>query len=254
MHMIPSLLSFDVAKLQADLKRAQEFDFKAHPQYYHDGNWKVINLVYGGGSMHYNHKGPRGYGEGPPMPTVVLERCPYFAEVLSRLPGKVLMARLSALPPGARINMHYDGNESIDKGLWRIHVPVVTSRKVRFHLGFVRRRWREGEAWVGDFTFPHSVWNRGTQTRVHLFADIEPNAEMLTWLPAGHMTEKAKARREMLRYVHRTHLAWYAYRLAGVDRHGRRDVPGSNMGTLKVAMSKEDELHGLKANRYARDQ
>jgi hypothetical protein len=230
-------LSFEVAKLQADLDRAQAFEFREHPMYYSEG-WKAINLVYGGGAIHYNHKGARGYGEGAPSATAVLEQCPYFREVLGRLPGKVLMARLNALQPGGVILTHYDGQESIDMGLWRIHIPITTNPGVRFHLGYMRRRWKNGEAWVGDFTFPHSVSNRSKHVRVHLVVDIEPNAEMMSWLPRGHMSAAAKARRKKFRALMKR-IAWYQYRLRGRDLHGRKDVAGSNQGTVTEALKKE---------------
>ena len=222
-------MTFRPESLQHDLKIAERFDFQQHPLNYHDGSWKAINLIYPGGEIHYAHRGADGMGEGEPIATDVLKSCPYFTHIFEHLEArgvKVLMARLSALPAGGKIHVHYDRTESVDFDMWRVHIPIVTHSKVKFYLGYVRRRWQEGEAWVGDFTFPHWVYNESPVNRVHMIIDCKPSDRMREMLPAGHMTPKALARRAWLRGIHKQ-LAWYQYKWAGVDRHGRRDTPKS---------------------------
>ncbi|MBM3518282.1 MAG: aspartyl/asparaginyl beta-hydroxylase domain-containing protein [Alphaproteobacteria bacterium] len=123
---IETALRFDPAKLQHDLAIAKRFQFGTHPLKYHDGSWSVINLIYGGGEKIYPHRGKYGYGDKPPEKTEVLEVCPYSNEVIETIGARVLMARVSALPPGGRILRHYDPVESIDFGELRLHIPVVT--------------------------------------------------------------------------------------------------------------------------------
>ena len=214
--------SFDPGRLSHDLEIAMKEQFSKHPLQYHDGSWETINLIYAGGKLEYTHEGDHGFGNEPPARTELLDRCPYFDEVLSSFPGRIKMARLSALPAGGRILRHYDPIESVDFDNMRLHIPIVTSDDVVFRLALVRRRWRAGETWYGDFTFPHSVHNRGTQTRVHLILDIEVDAEAIALLPPGYMDEQRKARRARHRKRFKD-ISWYLTRAETLlGRHGRR--------------------------------
>lgn len=217
-------VTFEPARLKADLRAAEQFEFKQHPLNYHDGSWTAINLIYADGEIEYRHKGAHGFGTAAPRPTEVLKICPYFQEVFRRLPGEVIMARLSSIAAGGRIHEHHDATESVDFGCWRIHIPVVTDPRVKLFIGFRQRRWKEGEAWVGDFTFPHSIHNASPAPRVHIVADMRPSDEMLAWLPKGHMSPAAIRRRARLREIHQ-YIEWRRYKRAGVDRSGRRDRP-----------------------------
>lgn len=218
-------MDFRPEALQHDLQQAKSFQFAQHPLNYHDGKWKAINLIAAGGKVLYEHQGDHGFGTTEPIPTPVLDKCPYIKrDVFSRLPGKIVLARLSSLEAGGHIHEHYDATESVDFNHWRIHIPIVTSPEVHFYLGYRRRRWKEGEVWIGDFTFPHSIHNHGSKDRVHLVIDLQPSPELLQLLPAGHMDPAAIARRAKLRKLHKQ-IAWYKYRLARVDRSGRRDTP-----------------------------
>ncbi|MGE0861854.1 MAG: aspartyl/asparaginyl beta-hydroxylase domain-containing protein [Gammaproteobacteria bacterium] len=187
---------FDVARLNQDLVTSERFEFAAHPLRYHDGTWTAINLYYAGGKTQYTHEGELGYGEEPAAPTEVLAACPYFQEVLASLPGRIIMARLSALPPGGRILRHYDPVESADFGQLRLHIPIRSEpEKVIFHLGFRRQYWRAGELWYGDFSFPHSVHNTADYTRVSMIidiADLEPYRECF---PPEYFSAESVARR-----------------------------------------------------------
>jgi aspartyl/asparaginyl beta-hydroxylase (cupin superfamily) len=171
-------------------------------------------------------------GIGEPQPTEVLKKCPYFTDIIDRFNGllkcKVKMARLSALPPGGKIHRHYDRIESVDFGMWRIHIPITTHPKVKFYLGFRRRKWNPGEVWVGDFTFPHSIHNDSPINRVHMIIDLEHASErVISWLPKGHMSEKSLARRAWLRERNKW-LDWQLDKIGGrKDRSGRRDTPTS---------------------------
>jgi hypothetical protein len=214
---------FDTAALCKDLCAAERFEFTKHPLRYHDGNWKIINLVYSGGDAQYQHpRGTFGYGDRSPAATAVLEQCPYFAEVIGSLPGRIIMARLSALHAHGRIYRHYDPRESVDFNHWRVHVPIVTDPQVLFFLGYLPRHWRAGEAWLGDFTFPHSVHNRSDRIRVHLIVDLEPSRQMLSWLPKGYLSEAAKARRATLRRWQKQ-WSWYHHKLAGTTNVAYRE-------------------------------
>lgn len=205
-------MHYDSERLAADLAVTETFAYHKHPLRYHDGSWNVINLIYSGGEMDYRHEGDLGYGKEPPAPTEALQRCPYFADLLAALPGTIKMARLSALPAGGRIHRHYDPVESVDFEDLRIHIPVRTDPKVRFYLGFRRFQWRVGEAWYGDFTFPHSIYNDSSINRVHLIVDLTPCAENLAWFPPGYLEPAAKAERANRRARHKDY-SWYLTKL-----------------------------------------
>jgi hypothetical protein len=194
-------ISFDIKKLKEDLIVAKTFQFSTHPLKYHDGKWSVVNLYYAGGELAYKHEGDLGFGEKPPQKTEVLAKCPYLDEVLESLPGEIIMARLSAIPAGGRVHRHYDPVESADFGHFRIHLPIVTNKKVVFRLGFKRQIWREGELWYGDFTYPHSIHNRSNEERVHLIVDLKQSDELMALFPEGFFSEnrtesRAKARQK----------------------------------------------------------
>lgn len=205
----PLPFKFNTEKLLHDLDTAETFHFSAHPLQHHDGTWSVINLIYAGGKQQYAHEGIFGYGNEAPQATDVLACCTYFKEVLATFPTKVKMARLSALPPGGRILRHHDPIESIDFGVLRIHVPIRNNPKdVIFRLGFKRRSWECGQAYYGDFTFPHSVHNTANYIRVNLIADLEMNDAMLGYFPDGYMSENTKLWRNWLRSQERN-FSWH---------------------------------------------
>ncbi len=201
-------LTFDISRLQDDLIIAQQYDFATHPLEYHDGSWSVINLIYSGGETYYKHEGDKGFGSQPPEKTEVLLKCPYFNEILDRMPGDIIMARLSAIPAGGRVLRHYDPVESADFGHYRLHIPIVTNNKVVFHLGFKREIWREGEIWYGDFTFPHSIKNKSDQTRIHLIVDIKESEAIKAWFPDGYLNAANKEKRKIKRRKHKD-IDWY---------------------------------------------
>ncbi|RMD86866.1 MAG: aspartyl/asparaginyl beta-hydroxylase domain-containing protein [Alphaproteobacteria bacterium] len=207
-------VTFDVKKLQRDLALAEKFQMATHPLKYHNGAWSVLNLIYSGGKIHYTHDdayGPRpGYGSEPPEKTPVLSECKYFNEILDSFDTEILMARLSALPPGGRVLQHYDPIESVDFGMMRLHIPIRTHPKVKFYLGYLRQNWREGELWYGDFTFPHKITNASPVNRVHLIIDFALSEKLLRYFPNNYL--RYKEYRKKYRRLQRN-FVWYEKKL-----------------------------------------
>src|SRR5581483_5774054 len=81
--------------------------------------------------------------------------------------------RLMQLLPGERVLWHFDSSESIDRANARVHVPIVTNAGVRFQISHEDCRWRPGELWYGDFSFPHRLHNTGSEGRIHLVLDLK---------------------------------------------------------------------------------
>ena len=85
--------------------------------------------------------------------------------------------------PGRNIYWHMDYKESVDSDLVRLHIPIRTTEDVEFQISHEDCRWREGELWHGDFTFPHRVRNGGNATRIHLVIDLVKNDEIMALFP-----------------------------------------------------------------------
>jgi len=202
--------AFDPVRLQADLKRADDFQFSKHPLRYHNGQWLTLNLIYSGGRIEYTHEGDLGYGNEPPAATPVLHQCPYFREVIDAIPGEKNMVRLSVLPPGGKILTHYDPVESADFGFVRVHIPVQTDESVRFYLARWRYRWRAGETWYGDFTFPHAVYNDTPVRRVHMIIDLKMDDAVRQLFPTKYFDQAPL--RARYRKLHKN-LCWYEDKL-----------------------------------------
>lgn len=205
-------ISYDVERLKEDLAQAKTFEFSAHPLKYHDGNWSVVNLYYAGGELSYKHEGELGFGEQAPQKTEVLAKCPYLEQILDSLPGEIIMARLSAIPADGRVLRHYDPVESADMGHYRIHLPITTSDDVVFHLGFKRQKWRAGELWYGDFTYPHSIHNKSGEERVHLIVDIKACDELIEMFPPEYFSKERVEERKKTRQKGKDY-SWYITRL-----------------------------------------
>ncbi len=176
-------LSFDAAKMQADLAATRSF--ARVPQFgpYHRGEWAGISLWSEGGDVGTTRTGRVPSGQRF-APTEALERAPYLREVLFGLPCPKRSVRLLDLPPGGRIEPHVDAPLTFQHGIARLHVPVVTHPDVVFVIGGERCRWKEGELWWGDFSREHWVFNEGPVTRTHLVIDVEIDDFILSLFPA----------------------------------------------------------------------
>jgi hypothetical protein len=176
-------LRFDEARLRRDLDAVLRNRGRLIPHYgeYHDGGWSAIGLISQGGDPENLRLGDQAYSETP-----ALAVAPYFKEVINAIKCEKQRVRLMALEPRANIFEHYDKEESLDAGVARLHVPVVTNDQVDFFLAKRRQRWKAGELWYGDFSFPHHLCNRGRETRVHLVLDCVVSDQLLSLFPAGY--------------------------------------------------------------------
>jgi hypothetical protein len=116
-----------------------------------------------------------------------LEYCPYTRRLLHELlGGRPRKALLAALGPGMMIYPHRDSASDYFLGSQRIHVPVVTSEKVKFFCNGEFFTMLPGEAWSVNNLAPHAVINEDPAvTRVHLIVDVLPDAPSLDLLARG---------------------------------------------------------------------
>jgi hypothetical protein len=84
--------------------------------------------------------------------------------------GRCLFIKLAA---GKTIEPHSDGGEYLKIGR-RHHIAIITNQKVGFQVGDTTIHMQPGECWEINNTRFHSVWNRGTEDRIHLLVDIIP--------------------------------------------------------------------------------
>ncbi len=180
------LRSFDVDRLKADLAVTDAFAWAEIDNYFgadkrHGGLWTGLSLRSQGGRWDSTH--PGGPGLLPWNDTVLLEKTPYFREVLKSLECEVRSVRLSALQPGGKIAEHSDLVLSIEHGAVRLHIPIETSTDIVFTINGERLHWGEGEFWYGDFVCNHWVENPTNVRRVHIVLDAIVNDWLLGLFP-----------------------------------------------------------------------
>jgi hypothetical protein len=179
-------LSFDASRLREDLRRLSPEDWVDHfvPDNY-EGRWRVAPLRAPADAVHpiqmiYPNPGCESFAD-----TAILKRCPYIREVLAVFDCDLEAARLMALGAGSKIREHRDHELSVEHGVIRLHVPIVTGEGVRFYLNGQPVPMRPGECWYLRLSEPHRVDNDGHDERVHLVFDARVNDWLRGLLAAG---------------------------------------------------------------------
>mgnify|MGYP000073411103 CR=1 FL=1 len=88
---------------------------------------------------------------------------------------RILLARLDAQ---AEIKPHVDKGYSL-MNCNRVHIPLKTHERVRFHVGGDVLHMREGEIWEINNGNVHAVENPSTEARIHLIIDWAPTHTLL---------------------------------------------------------------------------
>ena len=169
-------IAFDPARLRVDLAACRSSDWVAHfvTQNF-EGEWHVLPLRAPAGAQHpvlmiYPDPACEDFVDTP-----MLERCPYIRTVLGTFECSLEAVRLMRLGPQSLIREHSDYDLSLEDGVVRLHVPIVTDEHVDFRLNDRSIRMQAGECWYLRLSDPHSVANRGSQDRVHLVIDARVN-------------------------------------------------------------------------------
>ncbi len=181
---------FEPQRLRQDLAKVNPSLWAQHETGYHDGSWSAVSLI-------GNSEDPRDIhvAEGLPfVETELLERTPYFREVLARFSGGKRRARLMKIAAGGRIFEHCDEGLSVDDGVARLHVPVQSEPGNVFWLAGSPVPFRVGETWYGDFSFPHEAENRSSVDRVHFVFDVFLDDSLRAMFPNGYF-DSARRRR-----------------------------------------------------------
>jgi Aspartyl/Asparaginyl beta-hydroxylase len=171
-------LRFDVDRLVDAYHRTRElYALATHVaghdgRSYHDG-WQGVSLRSNGGEWRF--AGPGRPSPAPFRDTEVVDRVPFWREVLDAFRCDKESVRVSVLAAGGTITPHCDEHVGFAFGRLRLHIPMVTSDAVVMEIGGQRCDWQPGELWFGDFRHVHTVVNRGAAARAHLLLDVQVN-------------------------------------------------------------------------------
>jgi hypothetical protein len=179
--------TYDVERLQQDLKTLRDVQSAPQPGPYHTGEWTGIALHSMGGK---DSVFPSAAGMDRYQETENLKRAPYFKYVLDDLKCPKEVVRILFLPPGGHIKDHFDFHTSFQFGLLRLHVPIITHPDVIFLIDGQRVTWKEGELWYGDFSKVHSIKNDSQVVRVHMVIDVQINDFVLSLFPEDFIARR----------------------------------------------------------------
>lgn len=169
------LPSFDADRLRADLEAVEErFRTQTNPvgDYSNDGDaggWDVLLLRCPGGDPVNTGMGNGGMEDFADTP--YLDSTPYVREVLDGLGVPVRGVRFSSLAAGSTVGEHTDRPYGLPVGWVRLHIPVTTNERAVLVVNHADNRWQPGEFWYANFGLPHSLYNEGSEARVHLIID-----------------------------------------------------------------------------------
>jgi quercetin dioxygenase-like cupin family protein len=178
---------FDTGGLRADLDTASNLHWQAHyNDRAHRGSWTSIALRSASGEA----GDIQAREEAAFADTALLAHCPAFREAVDSFACEKKAVRLMALAPGAEIMPHRDRGGSLEDGLARLHIPIVTDPAVVFTLDGDEVHFSAGATWYMNANCLHAVRNGSARERVHLVLDCVPNAWLLAlfegsgWRPA----------------------------------------------------------------------
>lgn len=181
---------FDSGRLAAELAAVTAHTWNVQRTHTHGGqvgrpaaiDWRVLPLRSLGGDP--ERTDPGGPGPQPFKATRWLDQLPHLAQILDTVPAPLNAVRLMALGPGAVSKAHCDPKYRLDRGIVRLHIPIVTTDDAVLVLDGVEHCWQPGTCWYGDFSREHLVRNTSqTMTRVHVVIDALLTADLAAWFP-----------------------------------------------------------------------
>ncbi|MDQ0904087.1 aspartate beta-hydroxylase [Streptomyces canus] len=168
---------FNTGRLTRELTAVTEHEWERQRTHYAGGSigpdtptdWRVLPLRSPGGDP--DRTDPGGPGPDTYAPTRWLEQMPYLAGILQQIPAPLNAVRLLALGPSAASQPHRDPKYALDRGMVRLHIPIVTHPGAVLILDGTEHRWQPGTLWYGDFSREHMVRNTGPVRRIHAVID-----------------------------------------------------------------------------------
>lgn len=111
---------------------------------------------------------------------------PFMHDILGRhYPpgGTIIRAMAAKLLAGAVIKPHCDSHPSFH-GSHRIHIPITTNPRVRFHIDGRPYHFEVGKVYEINNQLMHSVMNRGNDDRITFIFDYVPPSLLGRPVPA----------------------------------------------------------------------
>lgn len=166
----PAALVVDLQALRAqaaDLAAAVTPDF---PGRCDDGGggWSRLILL-----QHY---------EATARPLPGLEHMPMALALAGRQGWQVQSIHLDRQAPGMGFPWHWD-EQGLHKDVIRLLVPLCVPDGARTRIGHESIAYPPGQAWTGDFTLVHDVWNGGATDRISLVFDLAVTPEVVRMFP-----------------------------------------------------------------------
>ncbi|MFD5814789.1 aspartyl/asparaginyl beta-hydroxylase domain-containing protein [Streptomyces sp. NPDC127038] len=191
--------TFDAARLAHELAAVTGHEWKRQRTHHAAGHigpdnptdWRVLPLHSPGGDP--DRTDPGGPGPDDYTATRWLHQMPYLQTVLDQIPAPLNAVRLLALGPGAASRPHCDPKYALERGMVRLHIPIVTHPDAVLILDGTEHCWQPGEFWYGNFSREHQVRNTGPARRVHAVIDALLTRELAALFPAPWQDAAAAA-------------------------------------------------------------
>lgn len=91
----------------------------------------------------------------------------YGLELVKKLPIRSKKWLVTDHAPGTKLITHQDSPDKI-----RIHIPIFTNDKSNWVINGKEYHMHPGWAYLVNTTLPHSIENKGTTNRVHLYGKV----------------------------------------------------------------------------------
>jgi hypothetical protein len=165
-------ISFSIDKLQKELAICEMDLWTPHfNANRYEGNWTSVSFRSQSGLVN----DITSFANKAYKNTSLLDRCPYFKQIINWFQCEKEAVRLLRLGPQSEIKEHVDNDTSYEDGFFRIHIPILTNSEVFFYVDKKRVVMNMGECWYANFQLPHSVENKSTEPRIHLTLDCVRN-------------------------------------------------------------------------------
>lgn len=165
-------ITFSIEKLQNDLVTCETNLWTPHfNTNRYEGKWTSVSLRSQSGLETDILSFPDKEYKNTPL----LDKCPYFKEIMDWFKCEKEAVRLLRLGPDSEIKEHVDNDTSYEDGFFRIHVPIITNSEVFFYVDNKLVPMKMGECWYANFQLPHSVENKSHEPRIHLTLDCIRN-------------------------------------------------------------------------------
>ena len=91
----------------------------------------------------------------------------YALEIVKQLPIRSKKWIVTDQPPGTKLITHQDATDKI-----RVHIPIYVDHTSNWIIDGEETFMDPGWAYLVNTTLPHSIENKGTRNRVHLYGKV----------------------------------------------------------------------------------